>query len=81
MKNIISLGRHPVNSLKPGQTVRFASRIYSQEAILTIRKMHWMKDKVILSGDEVNGVALAVHDWVELVKVEEEEDEGEEEQC
>lgn len=78
VKNIISLGRHPVNSLKPGQTVRFSSRICAQDAVLTIRKMSWMKDHVILFGDETNGVALASHDWVELVRIEEDEEEKEE---
>lgn len=72
MKNLISLGRHPVNSLQVGQMIRFRSRNFAQEMVLTIRRMQWTKDQVIISGDEANGVALSVYDWVELVKEEKE---------
>lgn len=73
---LVSLGRVPVNSLKVGQMIRFHSRACLQETVLTISRIHWMKDKVLLSGAEANDVALEVHDWVELVR--EEEDENEE---
>ena len=72
MVNLISLGRHPVNSLQVGQMIRFRSRNFAQEMVLTIRRMQWTKDQVIISGDEANGVALSVYDWVELVKEEKE---------
>ena len=69
MVNLISLGRHPVNSLQVGQMIRFRSRNFVQEMVLTIRWMQWLKDQVIISGDEANDV---VYDWVELVKEEKE---------
>lgn len=72
MKNLISLGRHPVNRLQVGQMIRFHSRSFAQEMVLTIRRMQWLKDKVIISGNEANGVALSVYDWVELVREEKE---------
>lgn len=72
MKNLVSLGRHPVNSLQVGQMIRFRSRNFVQEMVLTIRRMQWLKDQVIISGDEVNDVVLSVYDWVELVKEEKE---------
>ena len=72
MVNLISLGRHPVNSLQVGQMIRFRSRNFVQEMVLTIRWMQWLKDQVIISGDEANDVALSVFDWVELVKEEKE---------
>lgn len=72
MVNLISLGRHPVNSLQVGQMIRFRSRNFVQKMVLTIRWMQWLKDQVIISGDEANDVALSVYDWVELVKEEKE---------
>lgn len=72
MVNLTSLGRHPVNSLQVGQVIRFQSRCFVQEMVLTIRRLQWLKDKVIISGDEVNDVVLSVYDWVELVQEEEE---------
>ena len=72
MRNLVSLGRHPVNSLQVGQMIRFRSRNFVQEMVLTIRRMQWLKDQVIISGDEANDVALSVYDWVELVKKEKE---------
>ena len=68
-KMLTSLGRHPVNSL---QMIRFQSRCFVQEMVLTIRRLQWLKDKVIISGDEANDVVLSVYDWVELVKEEKE---------
>lgn len=52
--------------------IRFRSRNFVQEMVLTIRRIQWLKDKVIVSGDEANDVALSVYDWVELVKEEKE---------
>lgn len=72
MVNLTSLGRHPVNSLQVGQMIRFQSRCFVQEMVLTIRRLQWLKDKVIISGDEANDVVLSVYDWVELVKEEKE---------
>ena len=72
MKNLVSLGRRPVNSLQVGQMIRFRSRNFVQEMVLTIRRLQWLKDKVIISGDEANDVVLSVYDWVELVKEEKE---------
>ena len=72
MKNLVSLGRHPVNSLQVGQMIRVRSRNFVQEMVLTIRRLQWLKDKVIISGDEANDVVLSVYDWVELVKEEKE---------
>lgn len=40
--------------------------------MLTIRRLQWLKDKVIIFGDEANDVVLSVYDWVELVKEEKE---------
>ena len=71
-KTLTSLGRHPVNSLQVDQMIRFQSRCFVQEMVLTIRRLQWLKDKVIISGDEVNDVVLSVYDWVELVKEEKE---------
>lgn len=71
-KTLTNLGRHPVNSLQVGQMIRFRSRNFVQEMVLTIRWMQWLKDQVIISGDEANDVALSVYDWVELVKEEKE---------
>ena len=71
-KTLTSLGRHPVNSLQVGQVIRFQSHCFVQEMVLTIRRLQWLKDKVIISGDEVNDVVLSVYDWVELVQEEEE---------
>ncbi len=71
-KMLISLGRHPVNSLQVDQMIRFQSRCFVQEMVLTIRRLQWLKDKVIVSGDEANDVVLSVYDWVELVKEEKE---------
>ena len=71
-KMLVSLGRHPVNSLQVGQMLRFHSRNFAQEMVLTIRHLQWLKDQVIISGDEANDVALSVFDWVELVKEEKE---------
>ena len=71
-KTLTSLGRHPVNSLQVGQVIRVQSRCFVQEMVLTIRRLQWLKDKVIISGDEVNDVVLSVYDWVELVKEEKE---------
>ena len=71
-KMLVSLGRHPVNGLQVGQMIRFRSRNFVQEMVLTIRRMQWLKDQVIISGDEANDVALSVYDWVELVKEEKE---------
>ena len=71
-KTLTSLGRHPVNSLQAGQMIRFQSRCFVQEMVLTIRRLQWLKDKVIISGDEANDVVLRVYDWVELVKEEKE---------
>ena len=71
-KVLVSLGRHPVNRLQVGQMIRFHARNFVQEMVLTIRHLQWLKDKVIISGDEANGVALSVYDWVELVKEEKE---------
>ena len=71
-KMLISLGRHPVSRLQVGQMIRFHSRNFAQEMVLTIRRMQWLKDKVIISGDEASGVALSVYDWVELVREEKE---------
>lgn len=71
-KVLVSLGRHPVNRLQVGQMIRFHSRNFVQEMVLTIRHLQWLKDKVIISGDEANDVVLSVYDWVELVKEEKE---------
>ena len=71
-KTLTSLGRHPVNSLQVGQMIHFQSRCLVQEMVLTIRRLQWLKDKVIISGDEANDVALSVYDWVELVQEEKE---------
>ena len=71
-KMLISLGRHPANSLQVGQMIRFQSRCFVQEMVLTIRRLQWLKDKVIISGDKANDVVLSVYDWVELVKEEKE---------
>lgn len=70
--NLIILGRCQVNRLQIGQTIRFHSRNFVQEMVLTIRRLQWLKDKVIISGDEANDVALSVYDWVELVQEEKE---------
>lgn len=71
-KTLTSLGRHPVNSLQVGRMIRFQSRCFVQEMVLTIRRLQWLKDKVIISGDKANDVVLSVYDWVELVKEEKE---------
>ena len=71
-KTLTSLGRPPVNSLQVGQMIRFQSRCFVQEMVLTIRRLQWLKDKVIISGDKANDVVLSVYDWVELVKEEKE---------
>ena len=71
-KTLTSLGRHPVNSLQVGQMIRFQSRCFVQEMVLTIRRLQWPKDKVIISGDKANDVVLSVYDWVELVQEEKE---------
>ena len=71
-KTLTSLGCHPVNSLQVGQMIRFQSRCFVQEMVLTIRRLQWLKDKVIISGDKANDVVLSVYDWVELVKEEKE---------
>ena len=71
-KTITSLCRHPVNSLQGGQMIRFQSCCFAQEMVLTIRRLQWLKDKVIISGDEANDVVLSVYDWVELVQEEKE---------
>lgn len=42
-KTLISLGRHPVNSLQVGQMIRFQSRCFVQEMVLTIRRLQWLK--------------------------------------
>lgn len=47
-------------------------RCFAQEMVLTIRRLQWLKDKVIISGGEANDVVLSVYDWVELVKEEKE---------
>lgn len=70
--NLIILGRCQVNRLQIGQTIRFHSRNFVREMVMTIRRMQWLKDKVIISGDEENDVALSVYDWVELVQEEKE---------
>ena len=59
-------------SMQVGQMIRFQSRCFVQEMVLTIRRLQWLKDKVIISGDEANDVVLSVYDWVELVKEEKE---------
>ena len=69
---LFSLGRHPVNRRQVGQMIRFQSRCLVQEMVLTIRRLQWLKDKVIVSGDEANDVVLSVYDWVELVQEEKE---------
>lgn len=69
-KTLTSLGRHPVNSLQVGQMICFQSRCFVQEMVLTIRRLQWLKDKVIISGDKANDVVLSVYDWVELVQEE-----------
>ena len=74
MVNLISLGRHPVNSLQVGQMIRFQSRCFAQEVVMTVRRLQWLKDQVIISGDEANDVALGVYDWVELVELQEEKE-------
>ncbi len=71
-KTLTSLGRHPVNNLQVGQMIRFQSCCFAQEMVLTIRRLQWLKDKVIISGDEANDVVLSVYDWVELVQEEKE---------
>lgn len=71
-KTMVSLGRHPVNTLQVGQMIRFQSRCFAQEVVMTVRRLQWLKDQVIISGDEANDVALSVYDWVELVKEEKE---------
>ena len=38
-KTLTSLGRHPVNSLQVGQMIRFQSRCFVQEMVLTIRRL------------------------------------------
>lgn len=70
--NLIILGRCQVNRLQVGQTIRFRSRNFVREMVMTIRRMQWLKDQVIISGDEANDVALSVYDWVELVQEEKE---------
>lgn len=72
--NLIILGRCQVNRLQIGQTIRFHSRNFVQEMVMTIRRMQWLKDQVIISGDEANDVALSVYDWVDLVSVEREKE-------
>ena len=59
-------------TLQVGQMIRFQSRCFVQEMVLTIRRLQWLKDKVIISGDKANDVVLSVYDWVELVKEEKE---------
>lgn len=59
-------------TLQVGQMIRFQSRCFVQEMALTIRRLQWLEDKVIVSGDEANDVVLSVYDWVELVKEEKE---------
>ena len=71
-KTLTSLGRQAVNSLQVGQMIRFQSCCFAQEMVLTIRRLQWLKDKVIISGDEANDVVLSVYDWVELVQEEKE---------
>lgn len=73
-KTMVSLGRHPVNTLQVGQMIRFQSRCFAQEVVMTVRRLQWLKDQVIISGDEANDVALGVYDWVELVTVQEEKE-------
>ena len=72
--NLIILGRCQVNHLQVGQTIRFHSRNFMQEMVMTIRRMQWLKDQVIISGDEANDVALSVYDWVDLVSIEREKE-------
>lgn len=73
-KTMVSLGRHPVNTLQVGQMIRFQSRCFAQEVVMTVRRLQWLKDQVIVSGDEANDVALGVYDWVELVELQEEKE-------
>lgn len=73
-KTMVSLGRHPVNSLQVGQMIRFQSRCFAQEVVMTVRRLQWLKDQVIISGDEANDEALGVYDWVELVELQEEKE-------
>lgn len=73
-KTMVSLGRHPVNTLQVGQMIRFQSRCFAQEVVMTVRRLQWLKDQVIISGDEANDVALGVYDWVELVELQEEKE-------
>lgn len=70
--NLIILGRCQVNRLQVGQTIRFHSRNFVREMVMTIRRMQWLKDQVVISGDEANDVALSVYDWVDLVEREKE---------
>lgn len=70
--NLIILGRCQVNRLQVGQKIRFHSRNFVREMVMTIRRMQWLKDQVIISGGEANDVALSVYDWVELVQEEKE---------
>lgn len=70
--NLTTIGRCQVNRLQVGQTIRFHSRNFVREMVMTIRRMQWLKDQVIISGDEENDVALSVYDWVELVQEEKE---------
>lgn len=72
--NLTTIGRCQVNRLQVGQTIRFHSRNFVREMVMTIRRMQWLKDQVIISGDEANNVALSVYDWVDLVSVEREKE-------
>ena len=72
--NLIILGRCQVNRLQIGQTIRCHSRNFVREMVMTIRRMQWLKDQVIISGGEANDVALSVYDWVDLVSIEREKE-------
>lgn len=68
---ITSHGRYPVAKLVEGQTIRFRSKNYGCETLLTIRNLRRFGQIVMIAGDHVNDVAFDLRDYVELVTVEE----------
>lgn len=75
VSQIYSHGNYPVKRLSEGQTIRFRSKNYRNEAIMKIEKLLWFDKMVIVSGSGIS-VAFDLNERVELVTIKEAEQDG-----
>lgn len=69
---IYSHGNWPVKKLEKGQTIRFRSKNYGNQAVMKVEKLNWFDRMVVVSGSGIEA-AFGLNECVELVTVKEAE--------